>query len=125
MRRLVDMNVVGNVGTLSGPAIAGTLAVIGLPLALATGVVAAVIGAALSVTLHALPPFDRSRSAGTLALIGKGALVGKGVRLPQAVQVAPGARMPDQQAVDKELLSLSDRLVASKIASPYLMRGRA
>jgi hypothetical protein len=33
--------------------------------------------------------------------------------------------MPDQQAVDKELLSLTDRLVASKIASPYLMRGRA
>ena len=71
VRRLVDMNVAGNVGTLSGPAIAGTLAVIGLPLALATGVVAAVIGAALSVTLHALPPFDRSRSAGTLALIGR------------------------------------------------------
>ena len=71
VRRLVDLNVAGNLGTLSGPAIAGMLALVGLPLALGAAVVAAAIGAACSLRLQPLEAFDRSRSAGTLALIGR------------------------------------------------------
>jgi hypothetical protein len=71
VRRLVDLNVAGNLGTLSGPAIAGTLALVGLPLALGAAVVAALIGALCSLRLHPLDAFDRSRSAGTIALIGR------------------------------------------------------
>jgi hypothetical protein len=71
VRRLVDLNVAGNLGTLSGPALAGTLALVGLPLALGTAIAAALIGAVASLTLHPLEPFDRSRSAGTIALIGR------------------------------------------------------
>ena len=41
VRRLVDLNVAGNLGTLSGPAIAGMLALVGLPLALGAAVIAA------------------------------------------------------------------------------------
>jgi hypothetical protein len=71
VRRLVDLNVAGNLGTLSGPALAGTLAVVGIPLALGTAIVAALVGVVASLIIHSFDPFDRSRSAGTIALIGR------------------------------------------------------
>lgn len=71
VRRLVDLNVAGNLGTLSGPALAGMLAVIGLPVALAAAIGAALVGAAMSALLRPLAAFDRSRSAGAIALIGR------------------------------------------------------
>ena len=69
VQRIVDVNVAGNLGSLSGPAIAGTLAIVGMPLALAAAVVAGVCAALVSLWLHPLPAFDRRRSAGTLALL--------------------------------------------------------
>ncbi len=71
VRRLVDLNVAGNAGTLSGPAIGGMLAVIGLPVALAAAAVAATIGGLTTLGMHRLPPYDRRRSAGTLQLLGR------------------------------------------------------
>lgn len=67
--RLVDLNMVGNVGTLIGPALAGTLAVLGLPVALAAAAAGAAIGLAGSPLLDRLPPFDRRRSAGARDLL--------------------------------------------------------
>jgi MFS family permease len=67
--RLVDLNVAGNAGTLIGPVLAGSLAVIGLPVAVAAaalGAAAATIGTPL---LQRLPPYDRARSAGTIGLL--------------------------------------------------------
>ncbi len=69
VRRIVDVNVAGNLGTLSGPAIAGTLAIVGMPLALAAAVGAGLVASLLSLRLHSLPAFDRRRSAGTLGLL--------------------------------------------------------
>lgn len=69
VRRLVDLNVAGNAGTLSGPAIGGMLAVVGLPVALAAAGVAAAIGGLATLRMHRLPPYDRRRSAGTLELL--------------------------------------------------------
>jgi len=67
--RLVDLNLAGNAGTLTGPLVAGALGAIDLRLALAAGV-AATAGAALgSLALHRLPPFDRRRSSGTVELV--------------------------------------------------------
>lgn len=71
VQRLVDMTVAGNVGTLAGPALAGTLAVASLDLALGAAVIAALVGAVLALAVHPLAPFDRSRSAGAIALIGR------------------------------------------------------
>jgi len=69
VRRLIEMNVAGNLGTLTGPALAGMLALMGLPVALgaaAAGAFAAYLG---SRHLSELAPFDRRRSAGTVALL--------------------------------------------------------
>ena len=69
VQRLVDLNLAGNAGTLSGPLVAGALGAVDLRLALlwAAGAAAgAVIG---SVALYRLPPFDRRRSSGTLSLL--------------------------------------------------------
>ncbi len=67
--RLVDLNAAGNAGTLIGPALAGTLAVFGLPFAL----VAAGIGAAIAIggtpLLLRLDAYDRKRSVGTTRLL--------------------------------------------------------
>jgi MFS family permease len=69
IQRLVDLNVSGNAGTLVGPALAGSLATIGLPVAIA----AAAIGAALAIVgtplLVRFPPYDRARSAGAVGLL--------------------------------------------------------
>jgi len=69
VRRLVDLNLAGNAGTLTGPVLAGALAAVGLPLALA--------GAALSVSIvivgspfmQRYPPFDRRQSGTALRLL--------------------------------------------------------
>jgi len=69
VRRLVDLNLAGNVGTLTGPAIGGTLAAIAPQLALAAGGIA--VGLALVGTplLAVFAPYDRRRSAGALRLL--------------------------------------------------------
>src|SRR5262245_10658948 len=46
VRRLVDLNLAGNAGTLTGPVLAGALAVVGLPLALAGAAIAAAVSIA-------------------------------------------------------------------------------
>jgi hypothetical protein len=67
--RLVDVNVAGNAGTLIGPVIAGTLAVFGLPVAIAAAAVGALVAVAGTGLLRRLPPYDRRRSAGTMRLL--------------------------------------------------------
>ncbi len=67
--RLVDLNIAGNAGTLTGPLVAGALGTVDLRLALLAAVIAAggaVIG---SLTLRRLPPFDRRRSSGAIGLL--------------------------------------------------------
>ncbi len=67
--RLVDLNLAGNTGTLSGPLVAGVLGAIDLRLALAAAVLATGAAALGALALHHLPPFDRRRSSGTLSLL--------------------------------------------------------
>ncbi|MGK2851168.1 MAG: MFS transporter [Candidatus Limnocylindrales bacterium] len=69
VRRLIDLNVAGNLGTLTGPALGGMLAVIGLPVALAAAAGGTLIAAIGALALVAFPTFDRDRSAGTLDLL--------------------------------------------------------
>ena len=69
VRRLVDLNVLGNAGSLSGPAIGGSLAVLGFEVSLAAAGVAALIASAASLLLVTYPPYDRRRSAGTWSLL--------------------------------------------------------
>lgn len=69
VRRLIDLNVVGSLGTLTGPALAGMLAVLGLPVALAAAGLGALLAAIGSTRLHRMPAFDRTRSVGTLGLL--------------------------------------------------------
>ena len=69
VRRLVDLNLAGNAGTLTGPVLAGFLATIGLPVALAAAAVAVALSAAGSPLLRRFPPYDRRRSAGALRLL--------------------------------------------------------
>jgi len=71
LQRLVDVNAAGSLGTLSGPAIGGMLAVIGLPLALAVAAVASSIAAITTLWMRTLPPYDRRHSAGTRHLLGR------------------------------------------------------
>ncbi len=67
--RLVDLNIAGNAGTLVGPVVAGTLAVFGLPVAIAAAAVGAALAAAGTPVLRRLPAYDRRRSAGTTRLL--------------------------------------------------------
>lgn len=67
--RLVDMNLAGNLGTLTGPLVAGLLGAIDLRLALAAAVAVATTAAVLTLGLRRLPPFDRTASSGTLGLL--------------------------------------------------------
>jgi MFS family permease len=69
VRRLVDLNLAGNAGTLTGPALAGMLATFGLPVALAGAGLAAALAAAGSPLMAAYPPYDRRRSAGAFRLL--------------------------------------------------------
>jgi len=69
VRRLVDLNLAGNAGTLTGPVLAGLLATIGLHVALVGAIAAlsiAVIGAPF---LRRFPPYDRRGTSGALGLI--------------------------------------------------------
>lgn len=67
--RLVDLNLAGNAGTLSGPLVAGALGAIDLRLALGAAVLVAAGAALGSLALHRLPPFDRRGAGGTLSLL--------------------------------------------------------
>lgn len=69
VRRLIDLNVAGNLGTLTGPALGGMLAVVGLPVALVAAVGGALFAAIGALALDELPTFDRRRSAGTVDLL--------------------------------------------------------
>jgi MFS family permease len=69
IRRLVDMNLAGNAGTLTGPALAGVLAASAMPLAIGAALIAAALGLAGAIFLRRLPPFDRRRSVGTWHLL--------------------------------------------------------
>jgi len=69
VRRLVDLNLAGNAGTLSGPVLAGLLATIGLHVALIGGIAALGISAAGAPLLRRFPPYDRRRSGGALRLL--------------------------------------------------------
>ena len=69
VRRLVDLNLAGNAGTLTGPVLAGLLATIGLPVALAAAAVAALVSLAGTPLLRRFPPYDRRQSAGALRLL--------------------------------------------------------
>ena len=64
-----DLNTAGNVGTLIGPALAGSLAALGLPFALAAAAIGALGAAAGTPFLIRLDPYDRRRSAGTIRLL--------------------------------------------------------
>jgi hypothetical protein len=69
VRRLVDLNAAGNAGTLIGPAVAGLLAVFGLQLAVGAAAMGALLAGLGVPLLTRLPPYDRTRSAGTLRLL--------------------------------------------------------
>ena len=69
VRRLVDLNTAGNVGTLIGPALAGSLAALGLPFALGAAAIGALGAAVGTPLLIRLDPYDRRRSAGTIRLL--------------------------------------------------------
>ena len=69
VRRLVDLNLAGNAGTLTGPVLAGLLATIGLPVALAAAAVAVALSGIGSPLLRRFPPYDRRRSAGAFRLL--------------------------------------------------------
>ena len=69
VRRLVDLNLAGNAGTLTGPALAGILATFGLPVALLGAAVGAGLAAVASPLMAAYEPYDRRRAAGALRLL--------------------------------------------------------
>lgn len=67
--RLVDLNIAGNAGTLTGPLVAGALGTVDLRLALLAAVIVAGGAVTGSLTLRRLPPFDRRRSSGAIGLL--------------------------------------------------------
>lgn len=69
VRRLVDLNLAGNAGTLAGPALAGVLATFGLPVALAGAAIPVALAALASPLMATYPPYDRRQSAGALRLL--------------------------------------------------------
>jgi hypothetical protein len=69
VKRLVDLNLAGNAGTLIGPALGGFLATIGLPLALAGAAIAVGVAAIGAPWMARFPPYDRRGSAGALGLL--------------------------------------------------------
>jgi Major Facilitator Superfamily len=64
VRSLARVQVIGNIGTLSGPAAAGVAAGVSLELALAIGLISGVAGATLSRAMRYLPPFERHSRPG-------------------------------------------------------------
>jgi hypothetical protein len=69
VRRLVDLNLAGNAGTLTGPALAGFLATIGLPVAIAGAAIAVGIAAVGAPLMAAFPPYDRRGGVGAFGLL--------------------------------------------------------
>lgn len=69
VRGLVDLNVLGNAGTLVGPALGGSLAALALPAALGAAAIGAALAAVLALLVRRLPPYDRRRSAGSVRLL--------------------------------------------------------
>jgi MFS family permease len=69
VRGLVDLNVFGNAGTLVGPALGGSLAAVGLPVALWAAAGSVTLAAVMALLLRRLPPYDRRKAAGTSRLI--------------------------------------------------------
>jgi MFS family permease len=71
IRRLVDLNVAGTVGTLTGPIVGGVLAAIGMPLALGAAIVGSLVAVVACISMRRLPPYDRQKSAGAIRLLGR------------------------------------------------------
>lgn len=71
IERLVDLNMVGNAGTLLGPALAGMLAVLGLSLALAAAALGAIVAIVASPFLARIAPADRRGSVGAVGLLAR------------------------------------------------------
>jgi hypothetical protein len=69
VKRLVDLNLAGNAGTLTGPVLAGALATIGLPVALAGAALAVSITLLGAPLMQAFAPYDRRKSGGALRLM--------------------------------------------------------
>lgn len=69
VRRMVDLNLAGNAGTLTGPALAGFLATFGLPVALAGAAVSAAAAALAAPLMARLPAYDRRQSVGALRIL--------------------------------------------------------
>jgi hypothetical protein len=69
VRRLVDLNLAGNAGTLTGPVLAGVLATFGLPVAIAGAAIAVAVSAAGTPFLHTFPAYDRRQSSGAIHLL--------------------------------------------------------
>ena len=69
VRRLVDLNLAGNAGTLTGPVLAGALATIGLQVALTGAALAVGITLLGAPLLRTFPPYDRRQSAGAVRLL--------------------------------------------------------
>jgi hypothetical protein len=69
VHRLVDFNLAGNAGTISGPILAGFLATSSIGLAIAAAGVAAALALVLAPALASHPPFDRRKGAGTAGLL--------------------------------------------------------
>ncbi|HUG31203.1 MAG TPA: MFS transporter [Candidatus Limnocylindria bacterium] len=69
VKRLVDLNLAGNAGTLTGPALAGLLATIGLPVAIAGAAVAVGVAAVGAPLMAAFPPYDRKGGVGAFGLL--------------------------------------------------------
>ena len=69
VRRLVDLNLAGTAGTLTGPVLAGLLASIGPAVALLGGIGALSVAALGAPFLLAYPPYDRRGTAGALRLL--------------------------------------------------------
>ena len=69
VRRLVDLNLAGNSGTLTGPLLAGLLATVGLPLALLGGIAALSVAVVGAPFLRPFPAYDRRGGVGALRLL--------------------------------------------------------
>ncbi len=67
--RLVEMNVAGNAGTLIGPVVAGSLAVFGLPVAIAAAALGAAVAALGTTALRRFPTYDRRQPSGATRLL--------------------------------------------------------
>ena len=69
VKRLVDLNLAGNAGTLTGPALAGFLATIGLPVAIAGAAIAVGVAAVGAPLMAAFAPYDRRGGVGAFGLL--------------------------------------------------------